>query len=262
MNKIEQVADYRDEDGFSALFYKTQDNSMTVSIVSEKMQTEMMHSQSGSFSETNYVYLPVVDFVIKNRIEPVFLSIGLGVGYIEIMLFAYLLNKNISDDYLSQLFIFSFEKEEKLIQFFTAFLLDQPLPVSFQACYSSILQLNSEYFSVDKMELKLFIKDFILKNKFVIYNKFTNETQLTKPANGIFFDAFSANSSPDLWNELYIDNILSPKNCSSSSSFATYASKNMLKRKLKENNFNLLKKKGFAGKRECIFAYRIKNELI
>ncbi|WP_186645227.1 MnmC family methyltransferase [Fluviispira vulneris] len=256
-NHEEQIGDYRDKDGFSAHFYKTQDNSWTVSIVSDEIQTELMHSQSGSFSETIYVYLPVVDFVIKNNLDPVFLSIGLGVGYIEIMLFAYLLNKNISDEYLSKLFIFSFEKEEKLIQFFTAFFLDKSLPKSFHACYSSILQLNSEYFSVDKNELKLFIREFILKNNFVINNKFTSETQLTKPASGIFFDAFSANSSPDLWHESYIDNILSQENCASSSAFATYASKSMLKRKLKENHFNLLKKKGFAGKRECVFASRM-----
>ncbi|APB34600.1 hypothetical protein GlitD10_2268 [Gloeomargarita lithophora Alchichica-D10] len=47
---------------------------------------ECMHHSGGAYSETQYVYGEAIRAVIKNWINPYFLIVGLGLGYIEILI--------------------------------------------------------------------------------------------------------------------------------------------------------------------------------
>lgn len=251
------VGHYNENNKFSANFFKTKDDSISIALEMNQIQSELMHSESGAFSETLYVYLPVVEFIVKNNLKPKFLSIGLVAGYIEIMLVSYLIKRAKENEKIQNLIIESFEAEVKLIEFFKSYFFDENIPSAFKNCYDKIIELNCAYFTIEKKILKAEIKKLIILNKLRFNEKYLLNTQIQNPAHGIFFDAFSVNSSPELWEEKLIWNILSIKNAAPSCSFATYASKTILKKILKENNFILQKKKGFSGKRECIYAERI-----
>src|SRR5690606_23006497 len=48
---------------------------------------ESMHHSGGAWEETQYIYKPVIDWVKNQQIsEPGFLSVGLGLGYNEMLL--------------------------------------------------------------------------------------------------------------------------------------------------------------------------------
>jgi len=253
---INLISHYNEGNDFSADFIKTVDNSISIKIGKNENQSELMHSESGAFSETIYIYLPVLESIVKNNLKPIFLSIGLGAGYIEIMIVAYLMKNLYLKNNINEFCVESFEGEARLIHFFRSYFLEKEIPLPFKNCYENILELNSNYFELDKNILKLEIKNLIMANKINFNQKFLNSTILKIPVYGIFFDAFSSNSSPELWEEDLIQNILSTKNAENKCIFATYASKNILKKILKFNKFLIHKKKGFSGKRECIYAER------
>ncbi|APJ04435.1 MnmC family methyltransferase [Silvanigrella aquatica] len=245
-----------EEQQLNSYFQLTADGSYSLKLQSEHCESEFMHSDQGAFSETIYVYLPVVKFVFENQLNPLFLSIGLGLGYIEIMTVAYYLEKKtfcLNDELF---FIFSYEKEKKLIQLFKNYFLNNEIPDSFKMCYDSIINLNAKFFSIDKELLKKTMRNLIIENKIKFYNNFSIKSFNEMPVHGIYFDAFSAKSSPDLWQSDVLNHIFHNKNCARQAVFATYASRTNLKKLLKENHFFIHKKKGFSGKRECLLAER------
>ncbi|WP_338636954.1 MnmC family methyltransferase [Spirobacillus cienkowskii] len=253
---------------YTAEFVLTSDHSFSLrlnhtpqmltenSIQSDTCLPELMHSTAGAFSETIYVYLPVVKAVIERDLPLHFLSIGLGLGYIEVMIIAYCLSqqKQVAS-------VESFEAVSFLGHYFINYFLEKYVPQKFVYCYNDIIQRNSVYFGVNQETLKSNIKDLILKKKININSKFTENSAVQNPAHGIFFDAFSQISSPELWTQSLFNNIFS-KNCSAFDCiFATYASKGILKTQLKNQGFVIHKKQGFFKKRECIFAERQFNKL-
>ncbi|WP_397600126.1 MnmC family methyltransferase [Silvanigrella sp.] len=255
-NVTNLISHYNEGKDFFADFIRTLDNSISIQIGKNEDQYELMHSESGAFSETIYIYLPVLESILKNNLKPIFLSIGLGAGYIEIMIVAFLMKNLYLRDNINDFCIESFESENRLIYFFKSYFLEKEIPTPFKNCYDHILELNANYFKLDKNALKLEIKNLIIANKINFNQKFLMTTNLKTPVFGIFFDAFSSHSSPELWETELIENIFSIKNAENKCIFATYASKNLLKKQLKSNQFHIHKKKGFSGKRECIYAER------
>lgn len=251
---------YDEKQNISVFFQTTSDDSLSLKLKKCEKESELMHSTGGAFSETIYVYSPVVEFIINHKLDPIFISIGLGVGYIEIMIVAFLMAK--SPHLLkSNLFcIQSFESENIFIKFFKGYFLEENVPDSFRICYDKMLDLNSKHFLVAKEALKSEIRKIILNSKIIFHKEFLEDSKMKYPAHGIFFDAFSAQSSPDLWEDRVLKNVFHGQNCSPIASFATYASRTILKRILKENCFILKKKKGFLGKRECILAERFSEK--
>lgn len=63
------------------VFCTTADGSPSLAL----LDGEMMHNSDGAFSETCYVYEPVVDAVLKLSGHVTLLSVGLGLGYIEML---------------------------------------------------------------------------------------------------------------------------------------------------------------------------------
>ena len=215
---------------FLANFQATTDGSYSLQLIKNDCELELMHSKSGAFSETIYVYLPVVEFVLNYNLKPVFLSIGLGLGYIEIMTVAFIISKYPECLKNCSLTIFSFESEKILISLFKSYFLNNEIPEIFKQCYDNIIKLNCEFFSVQSEFLKSEVKNLILNHKIIFNIKYQADSTINFPAAGIFFDAFSVNTSPDLWSLEVLNSILSEKNCSKQAVFATYASKAVLKK--------------------------------
>jgi hypothetical protein len=235
----------------SYFFYKTKDDSVSVSLKTEQYGTELMHSVDGAFSETIYLYEDVVKYVLsQSEIKvPSFLSLGLGMGYVEILLCAYLLKNNICNPVR----IFSYEKEFELRDFFRKYIFNEEIPAVFKNAYDDIISKFTIYYKLDS-DLKLAIQNKIKQNEIILNADYNMNTQLDYSINGLFFDAFSINTSPDLWEDSLLHKILSL--CDTKAAFATYAARTHLKRVLLEHGFHLEKKKGYGGKKESTFAYR------
>lgn len=235
-------------------FYKTKDNSISVSIKSENYSTELMHSVDGAFSETLYLYEDVVKYVfnhVENDKNCHFLSLGLGMGYVEMLVCAYAIknfpNKNFT--------IFSFEKEKELKDFFIKFVFDENIPQIFKDTYVDIMQIFCNYYGLKTEELKLQLKNKIENKQIILYDEYNLQTNLNSSINGLFFDAFSFNTSPELWADELLEKILS--SCENCAAFATYASRTHLKKLLLAHGFKLEKKQGYGGKKESTFACRV-----
>ncbi len=213
-----------------------------------------MHSKQGAFAESIYVYEPVVKWVIDNQLEARYLVIGLGLGYLEILIVSYYLKYDPQKLTDNSFLIQSFEKETKLILYFKNYFLQQETPFIFAKCYKSILEKVAHYYELPIALLFNFMQKFILTEKIVFKNSFTSSTILAKPVAGILFDAFSSQSSPELWEEPLLQNILQTENLLPSCCFATYASRSLLKQQLRKHNFKVQIRKGFMGKRECLFS--------
>lgn len=241
---------------FSVNFFKTIDHSISISLQEAENISELMHSLQGAFSETLYVYSPVVSFLLDKQEKISLLSIGLGLGYIEIMVVSQLLarKKSILDN--EDFCIQSFESNKNLICFFKDFFLGKAVPILFEDTYKDIVSKMAVYYNLAAIDIMNYMKKLIFNNKIILNSKFTNETKLVRPVSGVFFDAFSIKSTPDLWQMNVIKNVLQEKNLLNYCCFATYASRSILKKELKECNFKIIPKVGFSGKRECIFAIK------
>ncbi|MES2615237.1 MAG: MnmC family methyltransferase [Bdellovibrionota bacterium] len=239
-----------DATSLSYLFYKTKDNSISVSLKSETVSTELMHSVDGAFSETIYLYEDIVKYAAQLPLQNnscIFLSLGLGLGYVEILICAYMFKHYPHVKFK----IFSFEKEPELRVFFKKFIFDEnDIPSIFKDSYNHIFNLFSQYYELSSLELKTFIKN----SNIIFYEEYNLLTEVNEPINGLFFDAFSINTSPELWADDLINKILG--SCHEHAAFATYAARTHLKRLLMEHGFKLEKKKGYGGKKESTFAFR------
>jgi hypothetical protein len=232
-------------------FYHTKDNSISVSLKSSEEDTELMHSVDGAFSETVYLYEDIVKYALEQNIQnPVFLSLGLGLGYVEILVCCALLKQNSNQN----ITVFSYEKKEDLTNFFRCYFMGQDIPKPFFECYEDILSKFATHYDLPKNSIFDAVKKRLFREEILLKSSFHQETKIEKPLNGLFFDAFSIKTSPDLWEEELIRKILG--SCAPKASFATYACRSLLKSLLCEYQFTLHKKKGYGGKKQSTFATR------
>jgi hypothetical protein len=232
--------------------------------------TEPMHSSKGAWSETLHVYFPalVESMTLSQTTEPwKVASIGLGLGYNEILSAALAFKSGLSSD---QLRIYSFESELPLQSAFRAFFSGSDrttVPVELKLAYDHITDLACSHLQVDKQELQTFIRRLLNSGSLELHGRMDSELLIRLDKNlyqshCVLFDAFSPESSPLLWELDLLDAIVAQL-CAPSSRFVSYASRTSLKRVLVSRGFQLSKKPGFAGKRECTCAARpeIKEKL-
>jgi hypothetical protein len=244
------------QSGIVFSFAQTQDNSYSVSLKSPEFSTEYMHSEAGAFSETIYLYEPVLSYAFEKDLTPTFLCVGLGMGYIELICIAFFLKK--APHLMDKMKIYSYEKEEELRSFFCLFLSAYPahpdaLPMPFFKCYEDILMRTAAYYGLEAAVLAECAKQLIQQEQLMLSPSWTTAERLP-PCSGVFFDAFSAGTTPELWEQeaiLHVIQTLGPR-----ASFATYASRTKLKELLHEMGFVLEPKKGFGPKKESTFAYK------
>lgn len=246
---------------------KTADGSYSLrykSLLSDDAQwTEPMHSSKGAWSETLHVYLPALtESASIARGDELWrvTSIGLGLGYNEILTAALALKNKLRCE---QLRLVSFESEAPLQQAFQAYFSDQQrahTETPLHQAYKSICKVTSSHFSLDEQILHTFIGSLLKSRALEFHGQLDWELintldTLHHQSHCVLFDAFSPESSPLLWDERLLDKIVTTF-CGPCCRFVSYASRTALKRVLISNGFDLTKKRGFAGKRECTFASR------
>ncbi len=211
-----------------------------------------MHSSKGAFSETVYIYGHAISTTLSHNLAPSFLSLGLGIGYNELLTTALLLK---SEAELSKVSGESFELVPELIEIFKAWLLNQNISEEFQHTYDQIATLCGSHTNQEPKSIKATFAKLIADDQWTLRGPLSQETKMSQKVSCFLFDAFSSKTSPELWSEEFIDRFVKSA-AAERAVLATYACTGSLKRALQKNQFTVLVRDGFAGKRESTFATR------
>lgn len=235
-------------------FETTLDGSPTLRIrLDESQLSEAMHSLKGAFSETLYIYGAAIEKTLKNGFAPSILSMGLGLGYVEILASALLLqhgqdNKNV--------FIESFEILPELRERILAWLKETPTcPAAFVQAYDQILERTAAHTGLEAAKIKSYLRHLYSEGRWRLREGLTSETVFNSRFGCICFDAFSSKSTPEVWSEGFLKDFLS-KTADSRCVLSTYACTGNLKRALRDAGFKLEIRQGFSSKRDSTFAVR------
>lgn len=243
----------KDWSDLGLILIKTEDGSpslrLPLPVRPEFQDGESMHHSGGALEETLYIYGPVFDFA-KEKKDSRHLVVGLGLGYIELLIAIKSLLLGLSD-----VKIVSYESEEGLRQGFLDFLNEKLPEGEMSKTYSAILQgllikLKAHHLSSEK------VKEF-LKNHLEIRGALDLSSMPIEKFHGIYFDAFSKKTTPTLWSEEFLAKFFSQVASMELSAIGTYACTGHLKRCLKSLGFQLESKLGFKAKRDATFAVRV-----
>ena len=207
---------------------------------------EPMHALEGALTETLYIYKPTVEKTFQFVENPVFISVGLGLGYNEILIACESLKqqKPVGE-------ILSYEAVSFLTENFANWLTQKESVLA--DIYQEILTSFAKIYDLDESQLKSHLLDLWNSGKLKILGRL--EESETRAAHGILFDAFSKKTSPELWDENFLDHFF--RDATQPICFvSTYACSGVLKRALRKNNFTLNIIKGYAKKKESTFAER------
>lgn len=206
---------------------------------------EPMHSLEGAFSETQYIYQPTVELAFNHCPSPAFLSLGLGLGYNEVLIACESLVQK-----KQPAFVRSFELVPELRNYFTAWIQRDSSPLN--PVYDQIANLYAHKYQLSETEILEQLKNFLAKGILSIEGPINLQTDLSL-TNGILFDAFCAKTSPELWTAEFLHNFFK-RTAGSPCYMSTYACTGELRRSLTAAGFTVEKRKGFASKRDSTTA--------
>ncbi|MFN8791322.1 MAG: MnmC family methyltransferase [Bdellovibrionales bacterium] len=229
------------------LLERTLDGSPTLRLINGTPENgETMHHSGGAFSETVYIYGRALEFTFSEQPDPVVLSVGLGLGYVETLAAAWAV-KTGSKKWRLQ----SFEYVEGLRQAFRAFYegsWENPI-------YHEILDRTSTALGVEPQRIRRALQVALQEGRLELKGELTSSQLAPKTFHLICYDAFSAKTNPTLWSEEFLGEVLDsghPEFCG----FSSYACQGNLKRSLKRAHFDMEVRAGFFGKRNCTWAFR------
>jgi hypothetical protein len=230
---------------------ETADGSLTARLG----ESETMHSLRGAFNETVYIYGTAYE-VAQNELsiqEPAVFSLGLGLGYVEILSAALALKSGTKPQGES------FELIEELNSSFANWAhSDTQAAFVSPEIYQQIAvrtseAMKSELVTVDT--LRTAIGNALEKKSWILSGPLTPETQFSRKFDCIAFDAFSSKSTPELWTREFLDHFLKTA-CNETCVLSTYACTGHLKRALVDAGFELRIREGYASKRDSTLAIR------
>lgn len=203
---------------------------------------ECMHHGGGAYQETQYIYGEAIRAVIQTCVNPQFLVVGLGLGYIEILIAC----EWLKSQKMGNCRVVSFESETYWRRQFQHWLAGEISELN------EINQLRDHKFMQHYPEEIAQAQNW-LKKHLILEKELTNLPPWQGQVHGILFDAYSSKTSQELWQEDYLITFLryyASPNCL----FVTYASTGSLKRALKSCDFILQERTGFQGKKESTWA--------
>jgi hypothetical protein len=237
----------------------TRDNSPTLrllhSVDPERDRGESMHHSAGACGETLLIYGTPARRTFEQIPRPSFMVVGLGLGYIEMTIAkeALLLGKAARD--IERLT--SFESIPELREFFYLWLWDQhdKLLPDVHEIYDEALNCVVKDSAVSVAQ----VKDF-LRVHFATIDKLDGAlgsvVQVGHQYHAIMFDAYSAKTTPHLWDEGFLVSFFA-KSCYQGCFVSTYSGKAEFKEALRKNNFTVVSREAYYGKRKSTIAYRL-----
>lgn len=206
---------------------------------------ETMHHKAGAFSETVFIYGRAIEKAFREIQEPHFLSVGLGLGYNEMLIaFEYLKG---SFKYSPQ--IESFETVDILKQGFKNWLQQKDeVPEIY-------LQIEDYFHKKQNLPVRKQLAEWLEAGNFKLREGLDATTRSAISFHCVLYDAFSSKTSPELWSEEFLSHFIqnfTAEKCV----WSTYACTGNLKRALANNRFYILSQQGFVGKRQSTFAIK------
>jgi tRNA U34 5-methylaminomethyl-2-thiouridine-forming methyltransferase MnmC len=212
-----------------------------------------MHHSGGAMAETNLIYGNPIRETLKSISQPSFLVVGLGLGYIELVIAreALLQNKGPADIGI----IRSYESVPELREFFFNWVWEKEGSLSEEVLetYNHVANSVAENSGTSVSQLKIFLREKI-KNLEDIYGALQADDQISGSFSAILYDAFSSKTSPHLWDEQFLKRVFQAAN--EDALFSTYACRATLKTALKDSGFEVVVREGFQGKRNSTLGLR------
>lgn len=206
---------------------------------------ELMHHRGGAWSESCYIYQPPIRWAFATQDQPSILSLGLGLGYLEVLtaIEALRTGKNFT--------LTSFESAPELRSHFLSFVQGQSV-APWESVYSEIFARAE----VDGRELKTVLLEAYRDGRWQLREGLSQESDLeTHKYHAFLWDAFSTKTSPELWSEEFMAQVFA-RHSHHKSWVSTYACNGALKRALAAAGFEVHVRPGFEGKRQCTWGLK------
>lgn len=236
----------------------TKDGSPTLrlleSIDPAKDRGESMHHSGGACKETQLIYGNPIQSILENIEKPHFLIVGLGLGYIEMVIAQRALALKMKPQDIG--LISNCESIPELRDFFFNWLQEEQNSLSTEVwnVYDQAADFVCEGTSVSKQDIREFLK-YHFSNKDHLGGALLEQPELPSRYHCILYDAFSAKTTPYLWEEDYLLQFMK-KFTQEKCLFSTYASRVSLKNALNKANFEVINRAGFVGKRGSTLGVR------
>lgn len=209
----------------------------------EGLRGESMHHSGGAAEETELIYGRVIRRCFEHLPSPHFMSVGLGLGYIELCVAREaLLNASTSFT------LASFELVPELKDYFLRWLKGDLLSAEISGTYDQVLQFVLKEAPHLAAEVKALLCQKQEQGSWRLYGALEEETVFEHKAHGVLFDAFSAKTTPALWTEEFLTSFFK-RATATDAMLSTYASRTSLKKALKAAGFTVEIREGFKGKR-------------
>lgn len=216
----------------------TQDKSYTLQIIGS---TESMHHSGGAARETRYIYQNTIRNALVSMPEANTCVVGLGLGYIEISWGLCNPGPNAG--------LSSFEPVLGLVEAFTDWLDSADFCI-----YNDIVGFLSDSADISIVKKRL-------RDNFSLIPICPDIRKVEKQIwNIICYDAFSKKTNEDLWSEDFLSRFIK-NHCAFDCVFTTYGCTSVLTKILKANDFEILERPGFSGKKNSTLAVRGKFTL-
>lgn len=206
-----------------------------------------MHHSGGAYSETQEIYGDPLREALGFGARSV-ISVGLGLGYNEILVAAEALANKIS---ASDFSLLTFESEDILKEHFLAWLSSSENDF----IYDRITEFFENAFGLSGSDLKNWLKQALANGNWLLVGALQADFRVERKYEVIFYDAFSSQSAPQLWDEEFLARFFMQVSARQAL-VCTYACTGSLKRALKKAGFDLVLKKGFKGKRNSTLGIR------
>ena len=228
----------------------TADGSPSLSVADPTGYVEKMHHAGGALAESLYIYGAALKATLERRWPLRVLSLGLGLGYNEVICSAFAVKSSIEPKDAA---LFSFETEPVLSDGFVSWLKGEES--AFQSLYEEILNRTSQALEVPSASLKDWLCLARAAGTWRIRGAFPDDLSETSRMTCVLYDAYSNKMNSELWDEEFLVRTIGQL-ADTGCVFATYAATGSLNRALRRLEFQKMKKHGFAGKRESTFAVR------
>ncbi|MGZ3805549.1 MAG: MnmC family methyltransferase [Pseudobdellovibrionaceae bacterium] len=211
-------------------------------------QGESMHHSGGAAEETELIYGKVIHRCFEVIPQPHFMSVGLGLGYVELTVAREaLLRQNLNFT------LESFELIPELKEWFMLWLQGKSLSPEVCEVYDQVLKYILQASAIEPGKFKNFLWEKYQSQDFILQGPLHPYSEFKAKAHCLLFDAFSAKTSPDLWTEEFLVELFN-KATAPHSLVSTYASRTALKKALKTAGFLVQVREGFKGKRNSTLA--------
>jgi tRNA U34 5-methylaminomethyl-2-thiouridine-forming methyltransferase MnmC len=230
--------------------HATADGSPTLSWRRADGYEEKMHHSGGALEESIYIYLHALKTALDAGEVPHVLSVGLGLGYNELLTLGEFLKRDRKDWQ-----IWSFEAHPRLRAEFEGWLRRDVDESELGLIYSDVLRRVAARLQIDPVRLKSASRQAHEDGRLQLRLSFPEDIDGIHDVNLVYYDAYSKKMDPHLWDEQCLIARLGPllrEKCI----LATYAATGSLNRALRHLGFCLHPKPGFLGKRESTLAIR------